>query len=319
MVQRQRNHHHLLTIDQVASDPGADLLQVGDQVGVRQHHAFGHAGGATGVLQEGDVVALDRDLGQRQMLAFAQRGVELGRARDVPCRHHLLDVLHDTVDDQLFEDRQHVADFGRDHVQLALRLALHHCLQRVREVLQHDDGHRARILQLVLKLTRRVLRVGVDDHEAGAQGAEQRHRVLQQVRQHQGDAVAALQAQLVLQKRTERAAGLVEFGIAQGHAHVAERRQVSETRATALEDILQRFKGMEIDLGRNARRVMSEPDLVESCHRLPFASTPLHVTDAATFSAAAPPTGLTCIKPSHRASSGLNTPDLPNMPYCGGG
>ena len=45
----------------VGADPRRRLLHVGDEVAVREHRALGHAGGAAGVLQEGDVVRGDLD------------------------------------------------------------------------------------------------------------------------------------------------------------------------------------------------------------------------------------------------------------------
>ena len=86
-----------------------------------------------------------------------------------------------------------------------------HSSQHVRDVLEDHDRLRAGVLQLVLELAVRVERVGVDDREPGAQRAEQRDRVLQDVRHHQRDAVAPLQPRLLLQPRPEGAAQRVEL------------------------------------------------------------------------------------------------------------
>ena len=67
-------------------------------------------------------------------------------------------------------------------------------LHRVREVLDDDDHLGARVVQLVLELARRVERIDVDHRAAGAQDAEQAHRVLQDVGHHQRDARALLAA-----------------------------------------------------------------------------------------------------------------------------
>ena len=40
--------------------PRFHLQHVGDQIAVGQHRAFGEAGGAAGILQEGDIVGPDR-------------------------------------------------------------------------------------------------------------------------------------------------------------------------------------------------------------------------------------------------------------------
>ena len=63
-------------------------------------------------------------------------------------------------------------------------------LQRAGEVLEDDDRLGAGVLQLVLELARRVQRIDVHDRHAGAQDAEQRDRVLQQVGRHDRDALA---------------------------------------------------------------------------------------------------------------------------------
>ena len=159
--------------------------------------AFRHAGGAAGVLQEGVVGRVQRDLGQRQVAASLERVAQRHRAADVPCGHHVAHVLDDQVDDLRLGKRQQVADRGGDDV-MDLRERLH-LLERMGEIVEHDDGAGAGIGQLVLQLARRVLGVDIDDGAAGPEGAEQRHRVLQQVGQHQREPVAPAQPGDLLQ------------------------------------------------------------------------------------------------------------------------
>ena len=83
------------------------------------------------------------------------------------------------------------------------------CSERVREVLEDDDGLRAGVLELMLELARGVERIRVDDGQAGAQGAVQRDRVLQDVRQHERDAIALLQVVRLLQPGGEVARPLL--------------------------------------------------------------------------------------------------------------
>ena len=118
--------------------------------------------------------------------------LEIDGARDVPRRHLLAHVAHDEVDDRALGKAEQVADGGDEHV-FELR-ARQHLLQHVREVLEHHDDRRAGVRELVLELAGGVERVGVDDDEAGAQRAEHGDRILQGVRQHDGDAVALLEA-----------------------------------------------------------------------------------------------------------------------------
>jgi hypothetical protein len=55
------------------------LLHVGDDVAVGQHRALGHAGGAAGVLQEGEVLLRVAD--HRQLVHAAQGAACRGNAR----------------------------------------------------------------------------------------------------------------------------------------------------------------------------------------------------------------------------------------------
>ena len=70
------------------------------------------------------------------------------------------------------------------------------------------------ILQLVLELARRVQRIDVDDRHAGSQDAEQRHRVLQEVRRHDGYAIAFREPRQLLQECGEIARQPIERVVA---------------------------------------------------------------------------------------------------------
>ena len=121
----------------------------------------------------------------------AQHRVEAQRTVERIGRHHLLDVAHDEIDQRAFQSAEHVAH-RRDHDMLHRRPG-DHLFQRVREVLQDHDRLRARVLELVFELARRIQRIHVHHHQAGAQHAEQSHGILQHVGHHQRDAVALLQ------------------------------------------------------------------------------------------------------------------------------
>ena len=89
-----------------------------------------------------------------------------------------------------------------------------HLLQNAGEVLENDDGLGAGVLQLVLELARRVQRIDVHHGHAGAQHAEQRHRILQEVRRHDGDALALAHSRQALEESGEVAGQPVQLGIA---------------------------------------------------------------------------------------------------------
>ena len=93
-------------------------------------------------------------------------------------------------------------------------------LQRGSEVLEHDDGAGARVVELMLELARRIERVDVDDHAAGAQDGRDRDRILRDIGQHDRDPLTAAQAQ-ALEAGRQLARATVEFGIAEITSHEA--------------------------------------------------------------------------------------------------
>jgi len=200
---------------------------------------------------------------ERLRAAGGERVVEGGRAGNVPRRHHLLDVLDDQVGQHPLERRKHVADLRRDDG--ADRRMGDDFLERVREVLEHNDRRRARVLQLMLEFPRRIQWVSVYYHDARPLRPKQRNRVLQQVRQHDRHPVALLQAGDLLQVGREVAAQVVELAVGDRHAHVPVGRQVREPRAARLQDLLEGAVGRDVNFGGHPFRVLLQPDLF---HRL---------------------------------------------------
>jgi len=142
-------------------------------------------------------------------------------------------------------------------------------LQGVREVLQHHDGRRTGVGQLMLQFTRGVERINVDHHQAGAQRAEQRHRVLQQVGQHDGHPLALAQSHHLLQVGAEIAGEAIDFAVAQGDAHVGEGGALAEPLATLFEHVLERSEAEDVDFRRNALGVVLQPDGFHVGHLVP--------------------------------------------------
>ena len=184
------------------------------------------------------------------------RVVELGRAGQRVGRHHLLDVAHHGVDHHALHRAEHVAHAGDHHVLHAgMRQRL---LQHRGEILQDDDGFGAAILELEFQLARLVQRVDVHPGHAGAQDAGDRHRVLQHVRHHDGDAGAALEA-LALQEGGQSARGGVELGISQALAHAHAGLACGIGLEAFLEHRHQRGVARRVDLGGHARRIILQP------------------------------------------------------------
>jgi hypothetical protein len=191
-------------------------------------------------------------------LALAERLDEADRSGQRILRHLLPDVAQHEIREQALGEAEQVADASDDH---GLDAGVpDHLLQRGREILKDHDGLRAGVVQLVLELARRVQRVGVHHREPGAERRGDRHRVLQHVRQHDGDAVALAQARHLLQVGRELPAQAVEVAEGQGPVHHRVGRTLGELREAALDQRLQRRDLVRVDVGRHAGRVVVEPD-----------------------------------------------------------
>ena len=143
VVQRQRAHQHLFSINQVASEPFADLLQIGHHVAVGQYCALGHTGDAPGVLQKRHVAMRQGHMLQDVSAALAQGCIELDGSDNFPVRHQFFDVLHHHIGDHFFEEGKQITDLGRDDGGPQPGLAVQYLLQGVGKILQHHNGRSA--------------------------------------------------------------------------------------------------------------------------------------------------------------------------------
>ena len=129
-------------------------------------------------------------------LALLQHFSEAHGAGQLEGLHGVAYVAQDKIHDGRFRERQQVADAGDDdgfHGRF-----VDDFFEHVRRVFEHHDGASAAVLQLVFQFTRGVQRVRVYHRQARAQRAEQRDGVLQNVRHHQGNAVALLETSFPL-------------------------------------------------------------------------------------------------------------------------
>ena len=264
VVQRQSTHRGgLLTRRNALHDgliPGLRLQNVGDHVAVQQHSTFGHAGGATGVLQHRDVVGGELGFSKSQLPTFAQGIVELDRLGQVENRHHLFDISHHVIDQTAFEPTQTVAHRSRHHM-------LHRCLcdaffKRRCKVFDDHDRFGARVLELVLQLPRGVQRVHVDHHKTGSQDGRHGHRVLRHIGHHDGDAVTLNQSQR-LPVRGQRQAFLVGLGKTDVLAHETVSTTVSVFGETVFKQADQGAVGVRRNLSGNAFGVTFQPNGVQ--------------------------------------------------------
>ncbi len=188
---------------------------------MRQRRALGDAGGAAGVLQEGDVVEPDRDRLRRRFPPFGEHGLERDRGRQVVWLHRLLHVARDEVHDRALETHEVARRDDHDLVEAQLRQRL---LDRVAEILEHEEDAGAGIAQLMDELARRVERVDVDDRVAGGEDAVQDRRIGHHVRQHDRDAVAACCRPCACSQDATASAAVAELGVAHALAEALDRR-----------------------------------------------------------------------------------------------
>ena len=146
-----------------------------------QHRPLGHPGGAAGVLQQRQVIQAALRLDGRQLVAQPQRLHKAHLVRLTAVELRVAVIIH-TGDDQ--------------GVDLGGALDLAH--QRY-QLVEHDHGASAGVGKLVAGFVIGVLRVGIDDHQAGTQSPEDGDGVLQQVGQLNGQAVTRLQTSVLTQ------------------------------------------------------------------------------------------------------------------------
>ena len=165
---------------------------VGDQVAVAEHRALGQASRAAGVLQQREVLPVDRRLPGHRRGALEHRLEVLGpRAlgqRGADLSALLLGLRDRQAQLELVGFREVVDQRGHDDV-LDRGVLLDLGDRLVDPVEAHDDGRTA-VSELVAQLGLGVERVVLHDDGTQAQGREERDDVLRAVRQDERDAVA---------------------------------------------------------------------------------------------------------------------------------
>ena len=231
---------------------------------MREHCTFGNAGGAAGVLQEGDVVVPDPDGREFSFGAAIQRIKQGQGAGDFPGRNHLLDVLDDEIDQPAFRHRQQIADLRADDV-LDRRVG-QDLLKRPGKILEDDDRLGARILQLDFQFPRRVQRIDIHHRQSGAQDAEQDDRILQEVGQHDRDPLTLDHAGQCLQVRGEVARQSFKLVEADRMSEVVKGRLLAKLANGVFKQFGDRRKRRFANFGRNAGWIVAEPDFVAHTH-----------------------------------------------------
>lgn len=232
-------------------------------IAVGQHRAFRQPGGATGVLQHGDVVEADLQRLDPQATAHAQRTLEGDRLRQRIRRDHFLHFADHGVDQPAFGGGHQVAHLRFDQV-LDVRVS-QHFLDLLAEHVQEHQCSCTGILELMAHLPRGVQRVGVDHDQPGTQCTEYGNRVMQDVGHLHGDTIPRDQIGMRLQVTGEGRALALELGVGQGDAHIAERRAISELLAGTLEHLDHRLELTHVDVQRYAGRAFVVPEIRLHC------------------------------------------------------
>ena len=115
VVQRQGQDQRFLAVVQVGRHPGAHLKHIGHHVAVAEHRPFGHTGGATGVLQKGQVAVPQVDVVQGPLTASRQCAPEIHRPGQVPRGHQLLDMFDHGIGQQPLQRWQQIPHLRRHH------------------------------------------------------------------------------------------------------------------------------------------------------------------------------------------------------------
>ena len=171
MVERQDRQCGLFAMLHATSNPILDLGHVRQQVPVREHGAFAHPGGTTGILERrqgggaepggvggGSNVALTHQGGA------TGQGLDATRHRYAARRDDPVPILHHIVSDEADEGRKEVGDTHQYHM---LNLTLgEHGGELIGKEIDNDQDTGTTVIELVYHLGGGVERVHIDQHTA---------------------------------------------------------------------------------------------------------------------------------------------------------
>ena len=135
-------------------------------------------------------------------------------------------------------------------------------LERGSKIFDNHNRFGAGVFELVLKFTRGVQRVHVDDHKTCTQDGGNGHRILRHVGHHDRNAIAFVESQR-LQIRRQGQAFPVGLGIADVLAHEAVGRTVCVLGKALLEQSHQGAVLGRINVGWDAFGVTFQPNGIQ--------------------------------------------------------
>ena len=259
VVERQRRdgHHRFHAIVGIAL-PAHGLLDVINHVAVAEHRTLRHAGSAARVLQVGDIGETYFDVGELLLRACTQRVPERDAVIKLVAWYLAPDMPKHEIDQQALREPEEIAYAGRNDV-LDVRV-VDDFLEDVCKVFEYHDALCAGIRELVFQFASRVKGVDVDDDQPCTERAAHRDRVLEYVRQHDCDALAACHLELLLQVTGELHRHLVEVPVADRRSHVGVCRVVRILLETVLDHFPDRPELRRRHLLGDAGRIGFQPD-----------------------------------------------------------
>ena len=228
-----------------------------------EHRALGQAGGAAGVLQDGDIIQRYRQRADHLPRAPAQDALEGNGLGQLIGRHQFFHLVDHQVGDPAFGGRHHVAHSGFD--QVVDFGVLQHFLYPLAEHVQVHQRPNPGALELMAHLARGVERVGIDHNQACTHGSEHGNRILQGVGHLYGNTVARLEIGVLLQITGKRGTVALKLGIGDGHSQIAEGRAIRKLFAGALKHVNNRFKSRHVDIQRYTGGTFVIPEIRLHC------------------------------------------------------
>lgn len=131
----------------------------------------------------------------------------------------------------------------------------------LRKVLEHNDGLRAAVFQLMRQFTHRIERIHVDHHGAGLERAKQRDRILERVGQHDRHTFAWLHADS-LQIGRERIHLARQLAIREARADADVGDALAKLFRALVEELHDRFILPDVDFVRYLGRIRCVPDAI---------------------------------------------------------
>ena len=147
VIKGKRRHNDFFSLFKCLRDPRAGLLDISQDVSVREHGAFGNPRCSACVLQKGNVGVVKGLLGKAVGFSALDGFTEIDVSRKIENGNNFFDATQNKIHCVTLEKAEHVARFGRDDV--THDGAFKRVFQGLSEVFDDDDGFGAAIGELM--------------------------------------------------------------------------------------------------------------------------------------------------------------------------